>query len=100
MKELTPTQKKYLKGLAHDLQATVMLGKSGITEALITEINRSLSAHELIKVQFNKSKEEKKELGPLLAEKASASFVALVGNQLILYRQAKNTEDQKIRLPA
>jgi len=99
MLDLTPIQKKHLKALAHNLNAAVLLGKSGLTDSLIAEIDRSLAIHELIKVKFNKSKEEKTELGEQLAEKSNSTFVSFVGNNLIIYNEAELEEDRKIKLP-
>ena len=100
MKDLTPLQRKYLKGLAHSIDAIVILGKSGLTESLTKEIDRTLASHELIKVKFNKSKDKKSDLGTEIAEKVEAALVSLVGNHLILYRKARRNEDRKIKLPA
>ena len=97
--KLTSEQKKYLKGLAHAIDPSVSLGKSGITLELIKEIDTSLFAHELIKLKFNQGKEEKKLLAEELAEKTGSNLVAMVGNNAILYRQQKITEKRKIKLP-
>jgi RNA-binding protein len=99
MKELTSGQKKYLKGLSHHLEATVILGKSGLTDSLIKEIKSSLASHELIKVKFNKNKDNKKELAPSIAEQVEGQLVAVLGNHLVLFKEARKTENRRIKIP-
>ena len=38
---LTPSQKRYLRGLAHALNPVVMTGNKGVTEAVIKEFDRA-----------------------------------------------------------
>lgn len=97
--KLTSEQKKFLKGLAHSVDAQVFFGKSGITEELVQELDRSLESHELVKMKFNQGKEEKKELALELAEKTHAVLVEMVGNNAIIFREQKVTEKRKIKLP-
>lgn len=99
MKSYTPSQKKYLKGLSHNVNASVILGKSGLTPALIDEIRCALAAHELIKVKCNKSKDQKETFSSEIVEQTEAFLVSIIGNYIVLYKQAKNPEDRKISLP-
>jgi len=96
---LTPLQRKYLKGLAHALQPTVIFGKLGLSDGLISETNLALKSHELIKVKFNQSKEDKGTIAPELAESVEAELVAVLGNMAILYKPSEKEEDRKIKLP-
>src|SRR3979490_1761624 len=47
---LTEKQKKHLRRLAHPLNPIVMLGNAGLTDAVVSELDRALSDHELVKV--------------------------------------------------
>ena len=51
MKPLTSSQRKRLRGLAHDLHPLVHLGKAGLTDAALAQIDKELADHELIKVR-------------------------------------------------
>src|SRR5574340_1234059 len=51
MKPLTPAQRQFLKGVAHNRQPVVMIGNQGLTAAVLKEIERGLDAHELIKIK-------------------------------------------------
>ncbi len=55
MKPLTSSQRKRLRGLAHDLKPLVHLGKAGLTDAALAQIDKELADHELIKVRFLES---------------------------------------------
>ncbi len=51
---------KNIRSLAHNLKPVVMVQRNGITEQLIKSVDIALADHELIKVKFLDSKEEKK----------------------------------------
>ncbi len=101
MKELKGFQKKYLKGLAHNLKPVVMLGQQGLTLNLIESINQAFEKHELIKIKFvdYKKKEFKLNLSESIIKETKSFFVGLTGHILILYRQSKNEKNQKIKIP-
>ena len=48
---LNSKQIAYLKGLSHSIHPVVQIGNKGLSEAVIKEIEESLKAHELIKIQ-------------------------------------------------
>lgn len=86
---LTPTQRKSLKARAHALQPVVMIGGNGLTPPVLKEIDRSLAAHELIKVRV--SDEDRETRGLMLEEICSvlgAETVQTIGRMLVLYREA------------
>lgn len=90
-------QRAYLKSLAHDLKPLIQVGKSGITEGLLAQIDASLESHELIKITFlQNSPVEGKEVVDEIIEATGAEFVNLIGKKLTLYRESK--ENKKIEL--
>ena len=101
MPELTGTQKKYLRGLAHDLNPLVLVGKAGITPALLESAREALDHHELIKVRFNefKEKKSKQDLSERIAAETGASMAGMIGHVVIFYRQHPNPEKRRITLP-
>ena len=98
MIELTSKQRKNLEKLAHDLQPVVIVGGAGVTDGVISMVDNSLAAHELIKVKFNEYKDEKQELTQQICEKTDATLVRIIGNIAILFREAEEEEDRKIKL--
>lgn len=51
MIELTPAQRRELRAQAHALAPVAAIGKSGLTDAVVREIDRCLSSHGLVKVR-------------------------------------------------
>jgi RNA-binding protein len=99
--ELTGAQKRFLRGLAHDLEAVVQIGHKGVTESLIKEASAALEAHELIKVKLaQKAPIEVADAGEEVAEATDAALVQVIGRVFVLYRPAEDEEDRKIRLPS
>jgi RNA-binding protein len=98
MIELTSKQRKNLEKLAHDLQPVVIVGGAGVTDGVISMVDNSLAAHELIKVKFNEYKDEIRELTTELCEKTDATLVRIIGFTVILFREAEEEEDRKIKL--
>lgn len=95
---LNGKEKKYLKGLAHSLEAAVFLGTNGVNASFISSLNENLKSNELVKVKFIKFKDEKKFLAKDIETKSKAQIVGLIGNVLILYKQnskLKNSIDLK-----
>jgi RNA-binding protein len=95
---LTTKQRQFLKGLAHPLSPVVRVGKGGATAAVVTETQKSLEAHELIKVRIEAEESAaRKEIAATLASATDAQLVNTVGKIAILYR--KRDEKPKIKLP-
>lgn len=79
---------KSLKAQSHELQPTVMVGKAGITDQTIAEINAQLKKKRLIKVKLLKSaREEMKQQAKNLAATTNTTLVRQVGGIIILYRE-------------
>ncbi len=98
MIELTSKQRKNLEKIAHDLQPVVIVGGAGVTDGVVSMVENSLAAHELIKVKFNEYKDEINELTTELCEKTDATLVRIIGFTAILFREAEEEEDRKIKL--
>jgi len=97
--QLSGTQRKYLRGLAHSLRPAIQVGKNGISTELIKAVDEALGSHELIKVKFVDFKENKKEFSQEIAERTSSETAGLIGNVAIFYRQQPDKEKRKITLP-
>ncbi|MBW2061642.1 MAG: ribosome assembly RNA-binding protein YhbY [Deltaproteobacteria bacterium] len=98
MSMLKGSERKHLRGLAHNLKPIVMIGKSGLTESVLASIDQALDDHELIKVKFNAFKDQKKILSQEVTEKLKAEMVGLIGNVAIFYREHPDEDKRKISL--
>lgn len=83
---LTSTERRRLKGVAHDLKPVVQIGKKGADEAALEEIGRALDAHELIKVRFVSGQEDRRKTARRIAERLGCALVGTIGHVAILYR--------------
>lgn len=86
--KLSPAERKALKARAHSLEPIIHLGGKGLTEAVIAEIGRALTAHELIKVRAGGLDRDAREAA--LAEicaRLDAQPVQHIGKVLVLYRE-------------
>ncbi|MCK4379402.1 MAG: YhbY family RNA-binding protein [Deltaproteobacteria bacterium] len=94
-------QRKYLRGLAHNLKPMVHLGQKGLTAGLVSSVNEALELHELIKLKFLdfKEKSQKEELAGRIARQTGAELVGIIGNIAIFYRQQQDSEKRTIILP-
>lgn len=95
---ITSKQRSFLKALAHGEDAAVYIGKAGLTENVIKEIDMCLEARELVKVKIQEGCElDPKETVNSLTGPLKAEFVQAIGRKFTLYRESK--KDKKIILP-
>ena len=84
---LTPRERAHLKARAHTLEPVVQTGSAGLTDALVAEIDRALTAHELIKVRVGVAdREQRVGIGDEICARTGAIAVHRVGKILILWR--------------
>ena len=83
---LTTRERSHLKARAHALEPVVKLGNSGVTDGVIAEVDRALTAHELIKVRMAGERDERVATGDELCARTGAIAVHRVGKILILWR--------------
>ncbi|MGC4085524.1 MAG: ribosome assembly RNA-binding protein YhbY [Vicinamibacterales bacterium] len=84
---LTPRERASLKGRAHALEPVVQIGHAGLTDAVIAEAERALTAHELIKVRIGgDDREARAALVDDLCARTDAAKVQTVGKIAVLWR--------------
>ena len=99
MEKLSGAQRKHLRGLAHHVKPVVHVGKNGVTDPVLQEVEEALDYHELIKVKLVDPQGRKKELADDLASRSGGTRVGLVGNIVTLYRQNPDPEKRKVEVP-
>lgn len=97
LEPLDSRQKRQLKSLAQKLDATVMVGKAGLTDSFIAGLSNELERHELVKVKFVNHKDTKRELAPQMADRTSSHFVWMIGQVAVFYRQNADAEKRRIK---
>ena len=96
---LTSKQRKTLRGLAHGLPPLVLVGKAGVTDELVVQVDRALEAHELIKVRFLIGKDDKAAAALEIVRRTGAAEVGRIGHVSILYRPHPDPGKRRIELP-
>ena len=86
---LTGKQSRYLRGLAHHLNAVVMVGNNVVSDAVLAKVDVELENHELIKVKVAADRDEVKAAGVTLCEATGAELAGSIGKVLMLYRRRK-----------
>ncbi len=78
-------QRRALAKKAHSLKPIVTIGKNGVTEPLLAELDSALTAHELLKIKLPSaiSLEDLEEI----ASQVNALAVKVIGRVGILYRE-------------
>jgi RNA-binding protein len=94
---LSPSQKRYLRGLAHSLKPVILTGNKGVTPALLKEFSAALDQHELVKVKLGDDRDERKLHIAELGDGAKAELVQSIGRVACFYRH--NEEKPKLALP-
>ena len=95
---MTSKQRAYLRGLANTLQPILQVGKAGISDNLVKQIDDALEARELIKISvLETAPDDVKNLGEEIARATNSICVQTIGNKITLYRAKK--KDAKIVLP-
>jgi RNA-binding protein len=96
MGTLTTSQRTKLRGLAHSLKPVVWLGKLGLSDSAVREVDAALLSHELIKVQGSGSRDERLANAQELGERLGAEVVTLIGRTVVLYRQHPDPKKRTI----
>ena len=95
---LTESQKKFLRGLGHQLKPVIMIGDAGLTDAVMKELLATLEHHELIKVRVRVGDRSARDaIIDQICNDATASLVTRIGNVALIYQ--RNDEKPGIPLP-
>ena len=93
--KISSKDKQKLKGLAHSIKPSVIIGKEGASKSTINSINNVLENKELIKVKFNLFKNEKDAIAKEIEDSCNATIVGQIGNILILFKQSPDIDKRK-----
>ncbi len=92
---LTSKQRAKLKGISSTYDTIFQVGKAGIQETLIAQVNDALRARELIKMRvLENSSLTAREAAEEIAEKTGAEVVHVIGSKFVLFK--RNPKDPVI----
>ena len=93
---LTSKERAELRAQANTLDTTLMVGKSGATEAVIAEAENLLTARELVKGKvLEGALMSPREVSDELCEATGADGVAVVGNKFVIYRFSEKCQEER-----
>lgn len=91
----TPAQQRALRSQANRLKARLIVGRKGLTEAVLAEVRGELQRHELIKVRLDEENADEAELLAMeLAERVPAHLIQRIGRVALLYKARSEGEKQ------
>ena len=96
---LTSTQRAKLRGMAQNLAPIFHIGKNGIGENQLNDINDALQAHELIKIAVLKNADlSAKDALQEICDALSAEPVAAIGNKFVVYKYSDRDDIEHIKI--
>ena len=94
---LSAQQRRYLRGLSHQLHPLVTVADKGLTPNVIAELGAALNAHELIKVKLRASREKRMDWIDEIARLCDAERVQVIGQVASFFRH--NSKKPLITFP-
>ena len=95
---ITGKQRAYLRGLANNMDPIFQLGKNGIEETFLKQLEEALEARELIKIKvLENSGLAAREASNTICEKIGCEGIQAIGSKRVLYK--KSSKKPKIELP-
>ena len=93
---LTSKERAELRAQANTLDTTLMVGKSGITDALIAEADNQLTARELVKGKvLEGALLSPREASDAICEATGADGVAVIGTKFVIYRFSEKLQQER-----
>lgn len=97
MLKLTPAERSEFRSQAHGLNPIVIIGESGLSEAVMKEIDVSLNVHGLIKVRvFGDDREARIAMYDTICTTLQAAPIQHIGKLLVIYRPKNDQKTQKV----
>ncbi len=85
---LTSKQRAVLRGIASTYDTIFQVGKGGISDTLVTQVEDALRARELIKLRvLDNSPMDAREAAEELASKTGSDVVQVIGSKFVLFKR-------------
>lgn len=86
---ITTKQRAELRGIANNLEDLFQIGKGGISDTVVAQVEEALVARELIKIKvlLETSPVTPREAAVELAEKTNSDIVQVIGGKIVLFRR-------------
>lgn len=95
---ITGKQRAYLRGLAQTITPIFQIGKNGIEDAFIVQVEQALEKREIIKIKvLENSGLDTREASDTICKRVKCEGIQAIGNKIVLYKASK--KNPKIELP-
>ncbi len=96
---LTSKQRAHLRSIAQSYNPIFYIGKLGITDEIINQLEHAINARELIKIGVQEScVYNAREVADIIAPQLSAEVVAVIGRKFVLWRRSRDPKKRVIEL--
>ena len=93
---LTSKERAELRAQANGIDTTLMVGKSGVTDAVVAEAENLLTARELVKGKvLEGALLSPREVCDALCEATGADGVAVIGTKFVIYRFSEKLQEER-----
>ncbi len=93
---LTSKERAELRAQANTLETTLMVGKGGVTDALIAEAENQLDSRELVKGKvLEGAMMTPREVSDAICEATGADGVAVIGTKFVIYRFSEKLQAER-----
>jgi len=93
---LTSKERAELRSQANGIETTLMVGKSGVTDAVIAEAENLLTARELVKGKvLEGALLSPREVSDAICEATGAEGVAVIGTKFVIYRFSEKCQEER-----
>ena len=93
---LTSKERAELRSQATAIDTTLMVGKEGVTDAVVAEADRLLTARELVKGKvLETALMTAREVSDAICEATGADGVSCVGSKFVIYRFSEKCQEQR-----
>ena len=93
---LTSKERAEYRAQANSLETTLMVGKDGVTENVVAEADKLLTARELVKGKVLESAlMSAREVSEAICEATGADGVSCVGNKFVIYRFSEKCQEER-----
>ncbi len=96
---LTSKQRARLRSMAQSYNPIFYIGKLGITDEVVHQLDNAINARELIKIGVQENCEyTSREAADIIAGRLEADTVAVIGRKFVLYRRSRDPKKRVIEL--
>lgn len=93
---LTSKERAELRAQANAIETTLMVGKSGVTDAVIAEAENLLNARELVKGKvLEGALMSPREVSDAICQATGAEGISCVGSKFVIYRFSEKCQQER-----